>query len=85
LRRSFGNEICNGSGMAHAGKGKPTKQVADERKERETARAGDAQPGRSVHRFDRSKSDEKGGKGGGNVEDARKIPSGGQQRRIQAR
>lgn len=71
--------------MAQAGKGRPTKQVADERKERETARAGEAQPGRTVHRLDRSQSDEKGGKGAGNVEDARRIPSGGHQRRNQTR
>lgn len=68
--------------MADAGKGKPTKQVADERKERESEYAGDQQPARTIHRFDRSQSDEKGGKGAGNVEDDRKLPSGGPQQQI---
>jgi hypothetical protein len=64
-----------------ANKGKPTKQVADERKERETERPDDPQRGRTIHRLDRSGSDEKGGKGAGNVEDDRRIPSGGPQKR----
>ena len=66
--------------MAQTGKGKPSKQVADERKEREVERPDDPQRARSVHRLDRSRSDEKGGKGAGNVEDARRAPSGGAQR-----
>jgi hypothetical protein len=41
-------------------KGKPTKQVVDERKESEVA---DPKAARKIHRFDRSRSDEKGGKG----------------------
>jgi hypothetical protein len=65
--------------MAQAGKGKPTKQVADERKERESARFGSTQGVRSIHRLDRN-SDEKGGKGGGLVEGGRRAPSGGPQR-----
>lgn len=67
--------------MPNAGKGRPTKQVPDERKERETERIDDPQPGRTIHRLDRSQSDEKGGKGAGNVEDARRVPSGGPQKR----
>ncbi|MDQ2643057.1 MAG: hypothetical protein M3020_04535 [Myxococcota bacterium] len=66
--------------MAQAGKGKPTKQVADERKERESARFGSTQGARSIHRLDRSSSDEKGGKGAGMVEGGRRAPSGGPQR-----
>lgn len=42
-------------------KGKPSKQKADERKERETN--DDPAAPRNVHRLDRSRSDEKGGKG----------------------
>ena len=42
-------------------KGKPSKQKADERKEIE-ANTGAGGP-RSIHRLDRSRSDEKGGKG----------------------
>jgi hypothetical protein len=42
-------------------KGKPSKQRADERKELE---ANDSPAGpRKIHRLDRSRSDEKGGKG----------------------
>jgi hypothetical protein len=41
-------------------KGKPSKPVVDERKESEVA---DPSAARKVHRFDRSRSDEKGGKG----------------------
>ena len=66
--------------MAQSGKGKPTKQVADERKEREAARFGSTQGVRSVHRLDRSGSDEKGGRGAGTVEAGRRAPSGGPQR-----
>jgi hypothetical protein len=43
-----------------ANKGKPSKPVVDERKESEVA---DPKAARKVHRFDRSGSDEKGGKG----------------------
>jgi hypothetical protein len=66
-------------------KGKPSKQVADERKEREVERPDDPQRGRTIHRLDRSASDEKGGKGAGNVEDDRKLPSGGPQQRTAGR
>jgi hypothetical protein len=59
--------------------------VADERKEREVERPDDPQRARTMHRLDRSASDEKGGKGAGNVEDARKLPSGGPQRQVRAR
>lgn len=41
-------------------KGKPSRQVADERKERDVT---DSRSPRTIHRFDRSRSDEKGGKG----------------------
>jgi hypothetical protein len=61
-------------------KGKPNRQDADQRQERELARPKDPQPARSAHRLDRSRSNEKGGRGAGNVEDARKMPSGGVQR-----
>ncbi|RYZ03045.1 MAG: hypothetical protein EOO73_29445 [Myxococcales bacterium] len=42
-------------------KGKPSQQKADERKERETNTSPSA--ARTVHRLDRSRGDEKGGKG----------------------
>jgi len=41
-------------------KGKPTKQVADQRKELEVS---DPRSPRTIHRLDRSRGDEKGGKG----------------------
>jgi hypothetical protein len=41
-------------------KGKPSRQEADERKEREVT---DPSSPRTIHRFDRSRSDEKGGRG----------------------
>lgn len=41
-------------------KGKPSQQVADERKELEVT---DERSPRAIHRLDRSRSDEKGGKG----------------------
>lgn len=44
-------------------KGKPSQQKADERKESEANT--DPRSPRQVHRLDRSRSDEKGGKGGG--------------------
>jgi len=76
---SRGAEPAGSDVMAQAGKGKPTKQVADERKEREAERPDGQQPARTIHRLDRSQSDEKGGKGAGNVERARREPTGGQQ------
>lgn len=42
-------------------KGKPSQQKADERKERE---ASSGTGPRGIHRLDRSRSDEKGSKGG---------------------
>lgn len=42
-------------------KGKPSQQKADERVERESNQ--DPRSARTVHRLDRSRSDEKGGKG----------------------
>jgi hypothetical protein len=47
-------------------KGKPSKQQADERRERELETPNDPQPPRTIHRLDRSRGDEKGGKGAGN-------------------
>jgi hypothetical protein len=41
-------------------KGKPSRQVPDERKEID---AGESGSPRTIHRLDRSRSDEKGGKG----------------------
>jgi hypothetical protein len=53
----------NGRAEAHMSenKGKPSKQQADERKEREVN--DDPASPRKIHRLDRSRSDEKGGKG----------------------
>jgi hypothetical protein len=45
-------------------KGKPSQQKADERKEL-GSNGGPGSP-RSIHRLDRSRTDEKGGKGAGN-------------------
>lgn len=44
-------------------KGKPSQQRADERKEREAEKPNDPQSARTIHRFDRSRSDEKGCEG----------------------
>jgi hypothetical protein len=56
-------------------KGKPTQQKLDERKEREGNR--DPAGPRTSHRLDRSRSDEKGGKGGSAKREAAPAQAGG--------
>jgi len=63
-------------------KGKPSKQVPDERKELEQETLSDPQPPKTIHRFDRSAEDEKGGTGAGVVYDDRRVPPGGFQKTV---
>ncbi|HLV66249.1 MAG TPA: hypothetical protein VKY73_10580 [Polyangiaceae bacterium] len=63
-------------------KGRPSKQHPDERKELEQETLSDPQPPKTIHRFDRSAEDEKGGTGAGVVYDDRRLPSGGPQKTV---
>src|SRR5690606_24239442 len=60
-----GSNVASWGGMPN--KGRPSKQHPDERKELEQETLSDPQPPKTIHRFDRSAEDEKGGTGAGVV------------------